>query len=101
MSLRKSRRFRKSRKTKKKKQKGGVNFIGKLSTLFNPIGTIIKTQIAFQNLDKINKKNNRELNTKLKEIENDINRMPCKTYKKKYRKECYARKRKEKTQKRK
>ncbi len=27
--------------------------------------------------------------------------MPCKTYKKKYRKECYARKTKEKTQKRK
>jgi hypothetical protein len=87
-------------KTKRRRnKKSGVNFTRKLSTLFNPIGTIIKTQIAFQNLDKINKKNNRELNKKLKEIENDFNRIPCKSLKKKYRKECYARKRKEKNKK--
>lgn len=86
-------------KSRNKKSGNGVNFTRKLSTLFNPIGTIIKTQIALLNLDKINKKNNRELNKKLKEIENDFNRIPCKSLKKKYRKECYARKRKEKTKK--
>ena len=86
------------KKKKRKKQKGGFNFTEKF---FNPIGTIIKTQIAFQNLDKIIKKDNRELNKKIKEIENDFNRMPCKSFKKKDRKECYARKRKEKTKKRK
>ena len=43
-------------KSRNKKSGNGVNFTRKLSTLFNPIGTIIKTQIALLNLDKINKK---------------------------------------------
>ena len=86
-------------KTKRRRnKKGRVNFTMKLSTLFNPIGTIIML-IAFQNLDKKNKKNNKELNKKLKEIENDFNRIPCKSLKKKYRKECYTRKKKKKLQK--
>ena len=81
-------------KTKRRNIKGRNNFTRKLLTFFNPIESIIKTQIIFHNLDKIIKEDNRELNKKLKKIENDLDRIPCKKYKKKYRKECYERKRK-------